>query len=790
MECKECYRYNFTDDQNQFLFTESIGCDSSGKVIAQYFNKNGYQFYAEKIGKINLDYNNTRNNNPEQEIKEIAQRHFVNVQKTLEMSLEIFFKQFHPENSDVETSLLPLAISTGIFAECRSKLSANAKMFIKLLKQKKLYDHTLRLNIEHNLLENGGANWCPISLPDDDKIIRDYEWSLEALVARLLALNPYSKIPYPSLKELFDVTFEARKLRFEYITLATTKDYEFYYDGKIIFKKTSAGYHFYEDSLSCFKKIIQQLSDADKISWLQLIEEIDSVWRSRISLDPVLRENNPTQGPYIDECFIENAINKQYIPLHSLKKITKFEGLSMADAIIEAKVSGNVKRRREIENTETNLLDPLDKFLFNSIFHMCLGYEYFSSPRKEWNKLSVTYECLAGNENLPIEQKKAQSWLKLKTIHDYLSNSNNIDIYSLNLNSKNANDILRITKMFDLSLSLINSRPCVTKIAFKRNSGELRKSIVELFSTVSSTQAFSKTLFLERLNDPRVPEYLFDSKNWIDSRVGLHAKLYANAFILAFSLSKEISLNRVIEVGANNLVGARGNTASEKSTALGNLLGILNTDPIKKELRIGTNFRNHQVHVEGAMIFDLCFNEIKKHTALRYIVDLRLIRLKDIKRYLITPAKNNKCTVIMSDFDVPLVTTLVRVLNRNPRGKDPIPSLQVMVDGFKALRRKRAKVVKALEAEEVVEGYVLYFQGKIVGKKKNGKMIQIDPLGYKKCFQIPSDNEIEDCLESIIDNDFIDKASERNDLRSNDYAFLDTWKGKSLREALQRHADS
>lgn len=757
----------FKDKLGRRLFLDVVGYDPTGLVTAKYISHTGEVFFQEEIGTIKLgnhiDYSQY---DVLEKIEEIMQKHLTHLE-------EVTLKKIDELNLGVRT-----AISLGVFTECRKididerdnaekaqqKLQ-EANKFLNNLEFRMKQDHYLRLNVEPELeVDEKQPSWYPVSTQDGKTVIRDKEWSFYISCARFLLVNPYKKIPYPNFYEFLNSFIESRRTRLNYINMISC-DYELYSDDKLIFRKSSEKLEFF-----------------DPVKFADLCKLPDEKFLFEV----------------IDDTFIENAIKKGNVPESCGKKLEKYKGMEIIDAIKnESGIRGNKKREAKIRNDEIKDLESVDGFLFDAIYHMCDDSEYRDSAIgdikcsvKSWSEVEKTYKYLQGYDGLTIEEiymrtkwgpnylgpgNRQPAWMKLKKIYGYLRGRKDESV--LNLNPDTLGELLKITKMFDLAIAILNCSR-LNKLTFLRGSHDIRLLILEKAPYFNSCDVFSKTLFLDKLCNE---SYRLDPNNWVAQRVGLQAKLYANTFISAKTLSAE---------GEDNvLAGGRGNTATGKSTALGKKKGILNTDPNKFALRKGTEVKNHQVHLEGAMIFDLCFQDIVK-AKLNYIVDLRLITLDSIKQYLVDPAKKNECTILMSDLDVPLLTTLNRVLNRDPKGEDPIPSLQPMVSGFKDIRRHRKEVMEFAKNEKIIEQYDLYYLGKIVGRKEFGDIAIIDEEGYKICFHIPDDEEIENDLNRIIDENYIEEAYARGDFRTSDTNSLSQWIGFTVRKALEEHANS
>lgn len=869
----ECLRVK-VNDHNCLLFTNVVGFDRSGKVNAVYELPDGTVFYREEIGKVILHTFNS-GDDLKQKIHEIAQQHFD--------ELETTFQQIR----ELEVSLQD-AVLSGIFSERRiafiqekriqaiKKRNQTVKKFIEVTEKRMMHDHYLRLNVDPEFQDGGPSAWGPVVLEDGNEAICDKEWPLEAAFARLLMTNRYKNIPYPDLKSLIEVFCEARNLRMSVIDMVDY--YELYFEGKLIYKKSGNKVDIYNSLL-----------------FAELCTPVKDVLLSK----------------FIDQQFIENAIEKGHVPKNCLKKLKEYKGYSIKHAIlIESTVYGNHKRVQQINREEIDALDGTDKFLFHIIECLCtpdreLSQETIKNFKytdgiETWDKLEHRYKYLLCNDGLSTKERQQYTnkyvgdesvfgnefeWQryrlvrnfstppvlkKIKTIFKYLMGQASQS--SLNFQTEGLPDLLKFAKMFDLALSLSNCKRA-TKKTFQVGSYNLRKAILEKMTHFCSFDVFSRTLFYQRLKDAK---YIANPKNWIDARVGLQAKLFANTFILAKSLSERMPTPR--------LIAGRGNAASGKSTAMnlqsesvsellkfakifnfalslsnrmrstketllenmshfssfdpfsrtffyqrlnqadyianapvgldakvydnafilakslsdgnaagstasGKETGISNPDTIKFGLRKKTNIKNHQIHIEGSNVFKLFFDEMAYNTKYHYILDLRLITLETLKKYLIEPARIRNCTIFLSDFDVPLFTTLNRMLKRDPKGEDPVLSLDPMLSGFRDVRIFRKEVVDFVIKENLIEEYNLYYMNNIIAKKQNDQMVIFDALAYKECFNAPSIEELEKCTHRTIDDDYIDEACLRGDLKLTEKGSLERWKGWTIRDALYAHAN-
>lgn len=145
---------------------------------------------------------------------------------------------------------------------------------------------------------------------------------------------------------------------------------------------------------------------------------------------------------------------------------------------------------------------------------------------------------------------------------------------------------------------------------------------------------------------------------------------------------------------------------------------------------------------------------------------------------------------MLKDLDVPLLTSLNRVLKRDPRGEDPIPALEPIVDGFRMIRANRNEVIASVIAEDVVKEYQLFHSGQLIAFKEDGKFTIIDQEAYEECIASPSALSVEADLARIIDEDYILESLSRGDLKEEEKSCLEQWKGMTVRAALDQHANT
>lgn len=789
----EIGRFDYHDGAfDSHLFTMAIEYDSSGRVKAQYTSENRL-FYQETIGSFEMGLDCDLRH----KIKAISDRHLNEVGRTLRqrartptallMDMGVYRAVGRRKIATQLSIPLKDVIEMGLFKELRSRSVAKISHFSQLLERQLMYDHNLHMIIEEKFAEN-----APSPAPDQEprKMI-DREWPLDGWFAKLLVIDPLTtKRHYPTFDEVIDNFLEVRFMRGECIDM-TARDYQLYFEDRILFELKDGKSYKYDPAL--FDEICRLpdfLADVDQ----RFIGNFHSFKMSEL----YVQVHQALRSRSIDDKFIEKAIAKKYIPENCRRKLMSMRGQSFEEAIENSRLYGDEQAELAIRQAEIAPLSEVDKFLFDTVYWMCHGAGGSWSQgchASAWNAVSKGYPYLLTEEALFTEQNSMHlltrwedssnaSYVKLKRFYKCLQDKEKLSQLNI-IWPEHASMMLRLIKMFDLAISLLNTTRGRPKKPFKQ-SYALRSLVLEKNSSLLTIEGFTKTLFHENL---KKEGFIRDASNWIALRVALHAKLHENALADVINLSARIKAGELSRIRVLGLTGLRGNTAAGKSTFGGKELGTLNTDPFKWRLRKGSRIKNHQVHAEGAMVFDRCFDAIENSDAY-YIMDLRLISLVDVQKYLLLPAKKRGCPVFLSDFDVPLLTTLNRVLLRDPQGEDPIPSLGPMVDGFTRIRSQREMILKAVEEEATVEKYDLYYMGELVCQKENEKLEILNPQKYQLCLHNPSANEIEEDLNRTINEDYILEAAKRGDFTEHGELALRKWMGKTLRQALEEHAHS
>ena len=240
-----------------------------------------------------------------------------------------------------------------------------------------------------------------------------------------------------------------------------------------------------------------------------------------------------------------------------------------------------------------------------------------------------------------------------------------------------------------------HNRHSKSKTAFPNSSYELRTAILEFCSPFMTTsEAYTKTLDSRKFKDRN---FLKNSSNWVPERTAFQAKIVANQLVLAAGLSKR--LNHYVP----SVWAVRGNTGSGKTTAVkndplfrqaiddnGEMSGNLDPDIFKfylKRKKISEKnafLGNSQVHEEGVALFNAFKNGLKKDASnSSAIVEARLSTIEDFELNVLKPARKRHGEVLLLDIESPLLTSLNRVLARDPFGKDPCPPVSDIIKGYK-----------------------------------------------------------------------------------------------------------
>lgn len=371
----------------------------------------------------------------------------------------------------------------------------------------------------------------------------------------------------------------------------------------------------------------------------------------------------------------------------------------------------------------------------------------------------------------------------------YLEGSISID--DLGITPENGADFLRATKLTELMIGWQN-RISAKSVKFKRSTFAIRTRILELCSPqMTSSEAFTKTLNRSKMHEKA---YLMNPRNWVPERMGLYAKLIANQYILTRALSAR--LNNKLPV----MVALKGNTGAGKTTMLKHIVGpeesrsgILNLDLLKPALRQGINLLSKQIHEEASALFANLARQLFIETVnLSLIVDARLDTMESFDTYLVRPFGARKGTARIVDIDVPLKTSIIRVLVRHRFGPDPCVPLRAIIDGFVQTRQSRQKMIEQIKTSKQIDHYQLHHWDKdghrtLVAEKTKEAFKIFSENAYTECVRVPMTDEITNTITQLITQTYIDDAIVRSIIYPAQKKQLESWLGLTLFQAMEQH---
>ena len=396
------------------------------------------------------------------------------------------------------------------------------------------------------------------------------------------------------------------------------------------------------------------------------------------------------------------------------------------------------------------------------------------------------------------ETQLTQSQIK---IIDYLKSE--ASLQDLGITPENARKYLMETKLIDMALAELN-KSSLTKISFPNSTYKIRKKILKSGSPYMTTaEAYTKTLDPRKIKDKN---YLKIPSHWIPERTGQFAKIVGNQLILAAALSKR--LNHYVP----SVWAIRGNTGSGKSYTIAHdpsfkyglddnneISGHLNPDIFKYFLKRKHPLNslayvsNQQVHDEGAAIFRL-FQEAIKNEAKNSstFIDARLSTIVDIENTLINPAKEQNKEALLIDLETPLSFSLLRVLTRDPFGKDPCPPLLDIIKGYKDSILYRKNLLNKVAKDPSLQYFKLYCQDKdgsrhLVAEKRQDMFKVHSEEILQKCLQLPSEEDIDKVLTQKISFEAINIAIQNKVIPEQYRSSLEPWNGIPLGKAVEMH---
>lgn len=220
----------------------------------------------------------------------------------------------------------------------------------------------------------------------------------------------------------------------------------------------------------------------------------------------------------------------------------------------------------------------------------------------------------------------------------------------------------------------------------------------------------------------------------------------------------------------------RGNTASGKTTvanthdefedavnpATSKLDGSINVDTYKAVLRkdlksIDCQVSHVQVHHEGATIKRSIYSLSIESQNLSLVLDERFTYFRNVALVMKDAERTDRLVKLM-DLDVPLETSVMRVLGRDVDGEDPLVGFEIVADGFRGIREGRKGVIDLINKNERVTYYLLAetssFPVEEVVEKKDAVFYKYNELLFDKLLTYDR-NEVEKLAGKVVDQDYV-----------------------------------
>lgn len=438
-----------------------------------------------------------------------------------------------------------------------------------------------------------------------------------------------------------------------------------------------------------------------------------------------------------------------------------------------------------------------------------------STPLKSTRKYKHTFSSLFKNEKkeneLLIEEQNAvkQTLLQyfaghevklseeLRSIIDYMSER--CQLNDLNLTKKNARLYLTHLKIVDLALAEFNQGRKIKK-SFPKSSFELRTLILKLCSPLMTTsEAYTKTL------DPRKFKnrlYLSENNHWIPERAAQHAVIATHQLLCMQNLSKKFNFPE------RSLFAYRGNTASGKSTlvqkdltplGIKKIRGVFTPDVFKLFLRkiklTGEKsiLVNNQVHDEGVALFKSLLNAMQhKMTCQNLVMEGRFSTIEEFKENILKIARNHFGQMCLKDNASPLLTTLYRILQRDPFTHQ-CPPLNEIIKGHKESILYRRKLFEIVAKDSTVKEFKFFYQDEsnqryVVAEKKQKIFTVQHPELLERSCTIPSDHEIDLLIQQPISKEQIAQAIAQGLISEEAKPLLLKWEGIPLGKSIEFHS--
>ncbi|GEM_PF-2690562 len=343
----------------------------------------------------------------------------------------------------------------------------------------------------------------------------------------------------------------------------------------------------------------------------------------------------------------------------------------------------------------------------------------------------------------------------------------------------------------------------------KGKSYELRRELVKRSGgDILTHEAYTYVTDIPKGSD--IDSFLDNPGNWVPERNALHQEIIDSEYTKAIALSDRLN------DPTPTMYALRGNTAAGKTTAVrnnelfkkaldqnGQPSGAINPDSYKNGLRSsdvieGKQSVGHaQTHEEGSMLARKISHKISNSES-SMVIDKRMNKEKNITELIKTAEKNSKAVKIL-DVDVPLETSLIRVLGRKVGGDDPLVPFDAIAEGFEGVRTNRKKLVKEVINNQNIQDYVLYAADESgvsakIAEKVNGTFTVLEGQEetFKRVLDQGKDTEstITQMAGTVINEAYILKIllNTPHDRHASTRTSLERYSGKTLKEALNLHA--
>lgn len=378
-----------------------------------------------------------------------------------------------------------------------------------------------------------------------------------------------------------------------------------------------------------------------------------------------------------------------------------------------------------------------------------------------------------------------------------------LNLEDLPIDRKTGRAYLQAVKVFDLAVSSLNKNSS-NKWAFTGSSEVIRTKILQVCSPAMTTcEAYTKTLNPKKYKNRT---FLADPYNWIPERVGKHQKMIANQTVLAAALSHRLNHFKP------SIWLVRANTAAGKSTFLakdplfhqaedenGERPGILNVDLFKYGMKrlhpLGEAFLvNTQVHEEGAALFSVFKSGLLKDAVnSSLLMEGRFSAPEEFESVILNFSASRNGEVLLLDIEAPLISSLNRVLVRDPFGIDPCPTLADIIKGYKESISYRKRFLEMVRKKTQIKYFKLYHKDpaglqRLVVEKVDDKFQVYSPELLNVCCKVPDSMEIDRLLNEPITAQYVEEALLRGDIAAESRPLLACWQGVSIGKAVELHA--